>query len=193
MKRLLPITVTLLFISISVAYAQEQNMEKKPVKNDQAGLVNDIYISYGLGSLYYISNSSSSTENYRTSGAVQLGFARSLGKVIAVGFQAGYMSITHSQSTTNYYENYWQGMANVRFRYYNRPSFCMYSGVAVGIAVDYYRQTKSTGETTMQKYYPAGQFTLLGFRVGRAFSFYGEFGIGTNAIINMGFSYKFGD
>jgi hypothetical protein len=35
--------------------------------------------------------------------------------------------------------------------------------------------------------------TLLGFRVGRALSFFGEFGIGTNSIINAGVSYKFGE
>jgi len=92
-------------------------------------------------------------------------------------------------------DNAWQGIANVRFQYLNRRSFCMYSGIGIGVTMDTYSQTnQSTGEVVNgQKLLPAGQMTLLGFRAGRALGVFGEFGIGTNSIINLGISYKFGD
>ena len=68
----------------------------------------------------------------------------------------------------------------------------MYSGIGIGVTMDYYTNEQTTTKKG-QQLLPAGQFTLLGFRVGRALSFFGEFGIGTNSIVNCGLSYKFGD
>ena len=68
----------------------------------------------------------------------------------------------------------------------------MYSGIGIGVTMNYYTNEESTTNKG-QQLLPAGQFTLLGFRVGRALSFFGEFGIGTNSIVNCGISYKFGD
>lgn len=187
-----------LFLSLVILPAASQGQESvsKPQKNDQALLANDVYVSYGIGSLYFIVNQNSSG-NYKTAGGVIFGYARALGKIISVGFQGSFTNITHNSGdyagSSKYSDNYWSGLANIRFRYYNRPSFCMYSGMAIGIALDSRTETNASFEKTSQKYLPAGQLTLLGFRVGRALSFYGEFGIGTNAIINAGVSYKFGE
>lgn len=196
MKKIISAILMLtLIVSITVK-AQNQQTENVAVQNDQAELVNDVYFSYGLGSLYFIVNQNSS-DSYHTSGSFIFGYARSVGKVIAVGFQGSYTNVTHTENNNStaseYADNYWSGLANIKFRYLNRPSFSMYSGVALGIAIDYITEPNSSGGRNYQKYYPAGQLTLLGFRVGRAFSFYGEFGIGTNAIINAGISYKFGN
>ena len=78
----------------------------------------------------------------------------------------------------------------------NFAVFAMYSGVAIGVAIDYYSESGfevSNGSSSKQEISPAGQLTLLGFRVGRRAAFCGEFGIGTLSILNMGFSYKFGE
>ncbi len=199
MKTILSSIILFFLFAGFPADAQNQQEEKR-VKNDQHDLTNDVYVSYGFGSLYFIVNQNSD-DNYNTAGSVIMGYSRSLGSVIAVGFQASFTNVTHtssnytysSQTLTEYNDNYWSGMANIRFRYYNRPSFCMYSGAALGIAMVYKTETYMSDEKHYQKYLPAGQLTLLGFRVGRALSCYGEFGIGTNAIINAGISYKFGD
>jgi hypothetical protein len=92
-------------------------------------------------------------------------------------------------------DNMWQGIASVRFRYLNTLSFTMYSGIGMGVTMDYYTKSNTSNSNTSkgQKLLPAGQLTLLGFRVGRSLSFFGEFGIGTNSILNAGISYKFAD
>ncbi len=196
MKKIISAIFILMLLAGMTVLAQNPQTEAVPVKNNQADLANDVYVSYGQGSLYYIT-SQNSMDSYHTFGSVIFGYCRSVGKVIAVGFQGSYTNVnytsTSSGTTREYNDNYWSALANLKFRYLNRPSFCMYSGVAMGIAVDYITEPSSTGEKNYQKYYPAGQLTLLGFRVGRALSFYGEFGIGTNAILNIGISYKFGE
>ena len=69
----------------------------------------------------------------------------------------------------------------------------MYSGVGLGVTMNYYQEKQPDQTQTGQTIWPAAQLTLLGFRVGRALSFFGEFGVGTNSILNAGISYKFGD
>jgi opacity protein-like surface antigen len=207
MKKLMLFTLMLIFLGAIVTMGQSQEPKVKKEKNDQSDLYNDFYVSYGTGTIFFFIDNEGMTAN-TLSGTFTAGFARSLNKVIAVGFQLSYTKIGRSED--NYYSSYsnssknemtdnlWQGIANVRFRYLNKPSFCMYSGVGMGVTMDYYTKTytSSTGEITTetgQKLLPAGQLTLLGFRVGRALSFFGEFGIGTNSIINAGVSYKFGE
>jgi len=90
--------------------------------------------------------------------------------------------------------NFIQGLARIKFQYLNKPVFAMYSGIAIGVTLDYYSETAKNGTTTsQQKLFPAGQLTLLGFRVGRGGAFCGEFGIGTLSILNLGVSVKFGE
>ncbi len=204
MKKMILITMALLFTGIVSMWGQNKDTDPKIHKNDQSDLYNDFYVSYGTGSIYYfIENSGMKANSF--SGTFLVGFSRSLNKVIAVGFQLSYTNIGRSEvvysgsysstSTDNRTDNLWQGIANIRFRYLNKPTFCMYSGIGMGVTMDYYSDsnTSSTTETKGQRLMPAGQLTLLGFRVGRALSFFGEFGIGTNSILNAGVSYKFGD
>jgi hypothetical protein len=185
-----------------------QESKPKQGKTHQADLVNNFYISYGTGTLYYFIENDNAKAN-TLSGTFLAGFSRSLNPIVAVGFQLSYTNIGRSEQIYDYQysypystytteiqtDNMWQGIANVRFHYLNSPSFSMYSGVGLGVTMDYYTRENPTTNTTTkgQKLLPAGQLTLLGFRVGRALSFFGEFGIGTNSILNAGVSYKFGD
>ncbi|MEI7724261.1 MAG: hypothetical protein WCK09_04105 [Bacteroidota bacterium] len=207
MKKMILITLILLFSGVVFTFGQDHNAKAKNLKNDQSDLCNDFYISYGTGTVFFFITNESMKAN-SMSGTFLVGFARSLNKVISVGFQLSYTQI--SRSTINYdnypyntsyndemTDNLWQGIANVRFRYLNKPSFCMYSGIGMGVTMDYYQKTydvnANPSSSKGQKLLPAAQLTLLGFRVGRAFSFFGEFGVGTNSIINAGLSYKFGE
>ncbi|MCX6268300.1 MAG: hypothetical protein NTW16_13230 [Bacteroidetes bacterium] len=202
MKKLIILTMALIFTGMVTTYGQEKEAPMKNQKKAQSDMENDFYISYGLGSIYYFALNNDSQSN-TTSGTFLLGYSRSITKVIAVGFQVSYATIVGTEQTYDYqnyntynYEttdNLWQGIANVRFRYLNTRTFCMYSGIGMGVTMDYYKEINNSTTTKKQKLLPAGQLTLLGFRVGRAFSFFGEFGIGTNSIINAGMSYKFGD
>ena len=204
MKKMILLTVALLIAGTASLYAQTHEAKSKNQKNDQSDLYNDFYISYGTGTVFYFMDNEGMKAN-TLSGTFLVGFARSMNKVIAVGFQLSYTNIGRSEInysgypnqtsyTTEMTDNLWQGLANVRFRYLNKPSFCMYSGIGMGVTMDYYSKSATGTPTTKgQKLLPAAQLTLLGFRVGRAFSFFGEFGIGTNSIINAGLSYKFGE
>lgn len=167
---------------------------------NQYDLQNEFYVAYGFGSVYYYINQNTNSEwSYTTPGSFIAGYTRSLNRVIGVGFQVCYtpMKGTYNLSSTgvqtkNY--NYIQGLARVKFQYLNKPMFGMYSGIAIGVTMDYHSETSSNGKTTNHQYlYPAGQLTLLGFRVGRTAAFMGEFGIGTLSILNLGFSCKFGN
>jgi len=203
MKKMALVTMVLLVAGSYAMFGQTNDAKAKSTKQHQAELYNNFYVSYGLGSLFYFINHYDATADH-TTGTFQLGYARSLNKVVAVGFLLSYSSIGRSEESDNhsYGNDYkvddilWQGIANVRFQYLNRPSFCMYSGVGIGVTMDNYKRTYSNNsnpEKKGQNLYPAGQLTLLGFRIGRALSFFGEFGVGTNSIINAGISYKFGD
>jgi opacity protein-like surface antigen len=198
--------MVLIFMGHESSFAQDKSVSSSSGKRDQANLYNDLYISYGIGTVYYFIDNEDATAN-STPGTFLLGFSRSLNKIISVGFQFSYTNIGRTSNYYDYYSSYtpepskivmtdnlWQGIANVRFRYLNRPSFCMYSGMGIGVTMDYYEQKLNGTETSKgQKILPAAQLTLLGFRFGRALSVFGEFGVGTNSILNAGVSYKFGD
>jgi opacity protein-like surface antigen len=206
MKKMILLTAALLIAGVVSTSGQAKNDSVKNGKKNQVDLYNDFYISYGTGTLYYFIDNEAMTAN-TLSGTFLAGFNRSINSVIAVGFQLSYTCIGRSE-TIEYYnypypypttikndmtDNLWQGMANVRFRYLNNPTFCMYSGIGMGVTMDYYQKTEDGTTSKGQKLLPAGQLTLLGFRIGRALSFFGEFGIGTNSILSAGVSYKFSD
>jgi opacity protein-like surface antigen len=202
MKKLLLVSLVMIFTGIITTFGQDKEITANNKKKRQADLPNDFYISYGTGTVYYFIENNNMKAN-SLSGTFLLGFSRSLNTVIAVGFQMSYTMIGRSETTYNYAynnsytsdrtDNLWQGIANVRFRYLNTPTFCMYSGVGMGVTMDFYNDTYNGTNTKGQKLLPAAQLTLLGFRVGRSLSFFGEFGIGTNSILNAGVSYKFSD
>jgi hypothetical protein len=204
MKKLIIMTLALLVCGTLTMFGQDKHATAGKEKKDQMDLNNDFYVSYGAGSVFYFIDNEGMTGN-ATTGTFVVGFCRSLNSVIAVGFQMSYSRIDRSEDdyyygyppsttfTPSMTDNLWQGIANVRFRYLNKPAFCMYSGIGMGVTMDFYDQTFEYGTNKGQKLLPAAQLTLLGFRVGRALSAFGEFGVGTNSIINAGVSYKFGD
>ncbi|MCX6287320.1 MAG: hypothetical protein NTY96_09405 [Bacteroidetes bacterium] len=190
-------TLLFLFLATGITFAQKEQTVNNE-KPHQKELLNEVYVTYGIGSLYYyIDMNSNSNWSYTSIGTFILGYTRSMNKVIGVGFQIGYTPISakyngSSSSTRNY--NYIQALARIKFQYLNKPTFAMYSGIAIGVAMDYKSETGSSGSTSSntQEIVPAGQLTLLGFRVGRGGAFCGEFGIGTLSILNLGVSIKFG-
>ena len=197
MKNFLIFIFCLLFMA-GTSFAQTTG--STVTHKNQYDVLNDDYVAYGFGSVYYYINQNNNANwSFTTAGSFIAGYTRSLNRVIGVGFQVCYtpMSATYNLSSAgvqskNY--NYVQGLARVKFQYLNKPTFGMFSGVAIGVTMNYYSETSSNGKTTnRQDLLPAGQLTLLGFRVGRSASFIGEFGIGTLSILNVGFSYKFGN
>ena len=189
---------------MSLSFSQNKEAAVPTGKADQSELYNNFYLSYGIGSLFYYIENHGLTAN-STSGNILLGYSRSLNKVVAVGFQVMYSQVDREATQSElYYPSYysqekatdhlWQGLASLRFQYLNRKAFCMYSGFGMGVTMNSYTQTDSYGiEKKGQQLLPAAQLTLLGFRIGRAVSFFGEFGIGTSSILSGGISYKFGD
>ncbi|MEI8005118.1 MAG: hypothetical protein WCI48_02855 [Bacteroidota bacterium] len=166
---------------------------------NQYDVLNDVYVSYGLGSLYlYIDQNSGGSWSYTSPGSFILGYTRSMNKIIGVGFQLAYTPVSgkynySSSVSETEYNNYMQALARIKFQYLNKPGFGMYSGIAIGVTMNFYQKTTSGTTLNQQKLLPAGQLTLLGFRVGHGAAFMGEFGIGTLSILNLGFSYKFGN
>ncbi len=199
MKRTILITMAILLTGVIASFGQEKVVNLKQEKNKQYDLYNEFYVSYGMGTIFYFIPHFH-VDATSTPGTIIVGYGRGLNNVVAVGFQVSYTKISREETVNDYNsnyqqrvtDNYWQGIANVRFRYLNKASFCMYSGIGIGVTMNYYTNQESA-TTKGQQLLPAGQFTLLGFRVGRALSFFGEFGIGTNSIVNCGISYKFGD
>jgi hypothetical protein len=204
MKKLTAVLMIVLISGTFSSFGQNKDLKSSGQKNDQVNLNNDFYISYGTGSVFYFIDNEGMTAN-SMSGTFTVGFSRSLNQVIAVGFQMHYIRIDRTGNNYLYSsypptttkeemtDNLWEGIANVRFRYLNRPSFCMYSGIGMGVTMDFYQKTYDNSSPKGQKLLPAAQLTLLGFRVGRALSFFGEFGVGTSNILNAGISYKFGE
>ncbi|HNY01930.1 MAG TPA: hypothetical protein PKG48_05050 [Bacteroidales bacterium] len=204
MKKLLFLFAMTMVTCVITGNAYAQGGQETASRNDQVDLLNDVYASYGLGSIFYFINNEGMSGK-SISGTFIAGYHRSINEVIAVGFQVSYTSIhrteeeshySYPSGTTTWYnsldDNLLQGLASIRFRYVNRPSFCMYSGIGMGVTMDYYDKTDQGNNSNAQKLLPAGQLTMLGIRAGRALAFFGEFGIGTNYILNAGISYKFG-
>ncbi len=191
-------------LGISLSFSQNNPAASATGKTDQSELYNNFYLSYGIGSLFYYIDNHGLTAN-STSGNILLGYSRSLNKVVAVGFQALYSQVDRAGTQSDLYypssysqetatDHLWQGLASLRFQYLNRKAFCMYSGFGMGVTMNSYSFTDTYGVVKKgQQLLPAAQLTLLGFRIGSAFSFFGEFGIGTSSILSAGISYKFGD
>lgn len=196
MKRIVLLASCILYLA-SVSLGQEA--AKPKVKKNQFDLVNEIYAGYGIGSLLVITTSGETSYTRSSPGTFFIGYTRFLNPVIGIGFMGAYTSLT--RTTTNSpnglpkeFDNYYQAMARIQFNYLRRPSFAMYSGIAIGITYNTHQETNTANIISNSiKYYPAGQLSLLGFRIGRSGAFAGEFGIGTVSILSVGFSYKLGD
>jgi hypothetical protein len=190
-------------------------------KTGQDELNNEFYAGYGAGSIYYFTNNIHHKDypdyyhdyyNYyyneyesdpQSAGAFFLGYQRKINKVISVGFQFAFMNLHHTaqyynsdlDSTVGPYkftDNLLSGISKINFTYLQLPILQMYSGISIGISVDFGSAEIEGTKYTDKKLYPAGQITLMGLRVGRAFGGFAEFGFGSNGIINVGLNYKFG-
>ena len=85
------------------------------------------------------------------------------------------------------------GIARVTFCYLNKPFIRMYSGIGIGLTIDFGKATVNGESTSERKLWPGGELTLMGLRFGRAFGGFLEFGFGSYGILNAGLSYKFAD
>ncbi|MFH1160337.1 MAG: hypothetical protein V1733_05245 [bacterium] len=170
--------------------------------------LNEFYGGYGTGSIYYFTGNI----NYKFNNGVNetqesdpnsigtffLGYNRQLNRVISLGFLLSYMNFWHTSkdySTNQSYkviDNNYSGITRIIFCYLNKPIIRMYCGVGIGISVVLGHTTWKGEDYTDRKIRPAGQLTLFGVRVGKALAGFGEFGVGTNSIIQAGISYQFG-
>ena len=141
-------------------------------------------------------------------GTLFLGYQRGLGRVVSMGFLFGFQNFSYTERATeqtssagtkthliNNNDVLLSGIARFLFSYVNKPVIRMYSGIGIGITVDFGKATLDGGAdyVTEKKLFPAGQLTLMGVRFGRAFGGFFEFGFGSYGIINAGVSYKFAD
>jgi hypothetical protein len=139
-----------------------------------------------------------------------IGYGRSLNHVISMGFMFSYQQFNYKGTAQHYIYDYsgtfvdttynitsddrlLTGVARVQFTYVNKPFIRMYSGIGIGITVDFAKGSIGNNKVSEQKLMPAGQLTLMGLRFGRAFGGFFEFGFGSYGIINAGISYKFKD
>ena len=161
---LLSIVLTII-LSVSIS---AQVIEQPPATNnkvDQSKLYNDVYLSYGIGSLYIftgkVSHSysqysnagyygNSSTTDASSFGTFMIGYNRMINHVIMIGFSLSYLNVNYSTNydSTSYYQGYdyagrvdyndnlFNGMAKITFNYVNKPLVRVYSGFGLGITVD---------------------------------------------------------
>lgn len=190
-------------------------------KKNQSELLNDIYIGYGAGSVYYFTGTvnhdyqefssyyyyDDNDSEPRSVGTFFFGYQRQLTKVISLGFAFSYMKLEQdiSYQTYSYYgDSVWfyegtstdhllNGITRVVFGYLDKPALKLYSAAAIGVTVDLANASLNGKEDSDRKILPAGQLTFIGIRAGRSLGGFLEFGIGTNGIINAGVSYKIGD
>jgi len=148
---------------------------------------------------YYTFNEPSSV------GTFYIGYARSLNRVISTGIMFGFQDFTYSgvatssgsgtptTYTVNVSDILVSASARILFNYMNKPAVKIYSGIGIGLTVDFGVATENGTTYNERKLWPGGQLTLMGIRFGRAFGGFLEFGVGTFGIVNAGLSYKFKD
>ncbi|MCX6247102.1 MAG: hypothetical protein NTW10_05160 [Bacteroidetes bacterium] len=217
------VSLFMIFLLMCSSPLFSQNTEttaKPPAKTSQATLYNDIYAGYGALSIFYFTGRMAHSNDYPTEnkysntkfpdqasspGTFFLGYARTLNKVVSVGFLFGYQNFSYTGTghITNYgsdslinikaTDQLVTGIARVTFCYLNKPFIRMYSGVGLGLTIDFGKALANGEQTNERKLYPGGQLTLMGLRFGRAFGGFLEFGFGSYGILNVGLNYKFSD
>lgn len=194
--------------------------EAKPGKKlNQSTLQNEVYVSYGLGSLYIFTNGISHSYDYpynyleatpknvNSWGTVGFGYNRMLNRIVMIGFEASYLNCNYTRkqssnygndttfpSSAKYNENILNGIAKLTLNYINKPSLRIYSSFGIGISI-LFGNASATGYEieNARKILPAGQLTMLGVRFGRSLGGFFEFGFGSNAIITGGISFQLKD
>ncbi len=208
-------------------FSQKAETKNEDSRTSQATLYNDFYGGYGALSIFYFTGRMKHKSEYPTEsggysvdginysnkkftepqsvGNFYIGYARSLNRVVSVGFKFGYQEFhyrgtaQHSENGTNAFvpitatDQLISGIAKVTFCYLNASSVRLYSGFGLGLTIDFGKATIDGQEFTERKLWPGGELTLMGLRFGRTFGGFLEFGFGSYGILNAGLSYKFAD
>jgi hypothetical protein len=208
MKTTLLLIICITALSITTVSAQDEDQPVK--KTGQMLLPNEVFLGYGALGLFYWTGRMAHSSDYpseqgnqtftepSSAGALEIGYTRNLGRVISVGFLFGIQNFSYTGTTpqgvrTEYNDFLAGGMARILFSYLNKPTVNMYSGLALGITMNFGSADQPSGTVTDRKLFPGGQLTLMGLRFGKALGGFIEFGIGTIGIVNAGISYKFSD
>ncbi|MGA3014799.1 MAG: hypothetical protein ABSD71_12295 [Bacteroidales bacterium] len=215
MKKMVSLLLTFM-MSSSLMFSQNNLTTPSAItKTSPSPLTNEFYAGYGGLSVFYFSgqlvtsfNQSYSINSFTdptSFGNIYIGYNRHLNKVVSTGFMFGYQDFQSTATgETGDYDAYTKfpvtiddrllmAIARVSFCYVDKPVVHMYSGVGIGVTMDFATARGNGESSTDRKLFPAGQLTLMGIRFGRAFGGFFEFGIGTYGILNAGLSYKFAD
>jgi hypothetical protein len=212
MKKLIPLLMVCI-LSSTISFSQNDMTTPNKTTTSQSVLSNDFYLGYGGLSIFYFSGQLIKSFNlgYTVSdftdpsspGCIFIGYQRSLNKVVSTGFMFGYQDFNSTGTSTERVTNtkipvtvddrLLMGIARFTFCYVSKPVVHMYSGVGIGITMDFATEKANGQSSSDRKLFPAGQLTLMGLRFGRAFGGFIEFGVGTYGILNAGLSYKFAD
>jgi hypothetical protein len=211
MKKIISLLLAFMMFSSLVFSQSDLTTPSANTKTSPSPLTNEFYAGYGGLSIFYFSGQlvTSFNQSYYINsytdptsfGNIFIGYNRHLNNVISTGFMFGYQDFQSTATGTADYikfpvtidDRLIMAIARISFCYVNKPIIHMYSGVGIGVTMDF-ATAKGGGESsTDRKLFPAGQLTLMGIRFGRAFGGFIEFGIGTYGILNAGLSYKFAD
>jgi hypothetical protein len=211
MKKLIPLLVVFI-MSSTMSFSQTDLTTTNKTTTSPSVLSNDFYLGYGGLSIFYFSgqlvksfNLGYTVNNFTdpsSPGCIYIAYERSLNKVVSTGFMFGYQDFNSTGTSTDRSstlipvtvdDRLLMGIARFTFSYVNKPVIHMYSGVGIGITMDFATEKANGQSSSDRKLFPAGQLTLMGLRFGRAFGGFIEFGFGTYGILNAGLSYKFAD
>lgn len=220
MKQFSTLLIAFLLMSQFSFSQTTESTSTTSTKSSQVTLYNDFYGGYGALSIFYFTGRMNHSSDYPTetnyysnkkftepesAGNFFIGYARSLNKVVSTGIMLGFQNF-HYTGKGHYTSNgidsaisfnaddlLLTGIARVTFCYLNRPFIRMYSGIGIGLTIDFGKVSVNGDQSTERKLWPGGELTLMGLRFGRAFGGFLEFGFGSYGILNAGLSYKFAD
>ena len=155
---------------------------------------------YLLGNFSHKTLPSTKLSDPRSAGDIFIGYSRSLGRVVSLGFMigyehfhtSGYRIVTSARTDpVSINDNLITGLVRVSLCYFSKPSFTIYYGIGLALTVDYGKMDFFVNNATDQHYLFGTQITLLGIRFGRGLGGFIEVGAGSVGILNAGLSYKF--
>jgi len=83
-------------------------------------------------------------------------------------------------------------LADVRFTYFRRELITLYSGIGLGMELDYHDVSHEPLGTRKLTCLPAAQLTAFGFQLGRKRAYWSfEAGFGMKGIVNTGIGFRF--
>jgi hypothetical protein len=217
MKKIFPLIMVVTLMCSSSFAQKSETTASSSTKHSQTTLYNEVYAGYGGLSIFYFTGRMKHSGDFPTEyisnskftepqsvGNFFIGYSRSLNSVVSIGMKFGYQSFTYS-GTGLYpyspdsamslvaYDRLVTGIARVTFCYLNKPAVRIYSGIGIGLTIDFGKVTVNGFTTSERKLWPGGELTLMGLRFGRAFGGFVEFGFGSYGIVDAGLSYKFSD